>query len=843
MHLLGPFLLLLEYLAFSDSASWTFEHPKTLYAWDGACVWIPCRYNIINRHSIDNLTVYHNYKYDNSTKSYSGTILYKNLKIRDFPPHQGRVRFLGNSRYNCTLLINPVKVNDSGQLGLRMTSKEDKWMEPIGLNISETAPPPRIELPPEIQELRDVTVTCLLNFACFEYQVHLQWSLEEPAVTSTCLSTKTVSTQSTLTFQPQWTHHGKNLTCQLWDPTEQQLLSEETVWLDVKHAPKLKIQVSPTEATVTEGESVTMTCQIVSSNPRHQGVSWLRDGAPLVGEETPTLTLPQVTRKMSGQYQCKAHNAVGSEKSEAVDLQVHYAPEPSRVQIVSSPAKEGNKVELTCISLAKPPPTNYTWYYNGLEMPGKTDRTFQIPEVLLRHAGEYSCLAENSLGPGEVGQEADLEVQYPPKEVITVIQNPTPIREGDSVILSCTYNSSNPRVTRYEWNHLGFQDQLLPAGLTIRKVAWDTGPVKCAACNQWCLWSPLVNLDVQYAPKDVSVQVTPHNEIHSGNPVLLQCDFLSSRPTDVRFFWKKNGILLEEGKKLSFDAISPEDAGIYHCLVNNSIGQTSSKARALQVLYAPRSLRVSISPKDRVVEGKKAVLTCESDANPPTSHYAWFDWNNQDLRHYDQMLRLDPVTPQHSGAYWCQGTNRLGRGQSPPTTLTVYYNSATISRRVALGVGLCLAIFLLAIWGVKLQRSWKRIRRQQGLQESSSGQSFFVRNMKARRIPQAEGPHSLGCYNPVMEDAVSYAALRFPLGETDAPRPGDAGTSETRRLSPNRDDTVTYSVVQKRQVGDYENVTPEVLEDEGIHYSELVRFGFGERPLAQEGVEYVTLKH
>ena len=43
---------------------------------------------------------------------------------------------------------------------------------------------------------------------------------------------------------------------------------------------------------------------------------------------------------------------------------------------------------------------------------------------------------------------------------------------------------------------------------------------------------------------------------------------------------------------------------------------------------------------------------------------------------------------------------------------------------------------------------------------------------QARRIPQAEGPHSLGCYNPVMEDAVSYAALRFPLGETDAPRPG-----------------------------------------------------------------------
>lgn len=43
--------------------------------------------------------------------------------------------------------------------------------------------------------------------------------------------------------------------------------------------------------------------------------------------------------------------------------------------------------------------------------------------------------------------------------------------------------------------------------------------------------------------------------------------------------------------------------------------------------------------------------------------------------------------------------------------------------------------------------------------------------------------------------------------------------------------------------GDYENVTPAVPEDEGIHYSELIHFGVGERPLIQDTVEYVTLKH
>lgn len=81
---------------------------------------------------------------------------------------------------------------------------------------------------------------------------------------------------------------------------------------------------------------------------------------------------------------------------------------------------------------------------------------------------------------------------------------------------------------------------------------------------------------------------------------------------------------------------------------------------------------MSISPKDSVMEGQKAVLICEGDANPPISQYTWFDWNNQDLHNYDRMLRLDPVNIKHSGAYWCQGTNRLGEGRSPPSTLTIY---------------------------------------------------------------------------------------------------------------------------------------------------------------------------
>uniref|UniRef100_A0A8C9ALK6 B-cell receptor CD22 n=1 Tax=Prolemur simus TaxID=1328070 RepID=A0A8C9ALK6_PROSS len=666
MHLLGPWLLLLvsEYLAFSDSHKWSFSHPNTVYAWEGACVWIPCKYKNLKSEDLENITVYHNAQYSSITKSYNGTILYRTTKFEESPSQQERVRYLGGKRNNCTLSIDRVHVNDSGKLGLRMMLKTDRWMEEIYLNVSERPPVPHIRLPPKIRESQEATLSCWLNFTCFGYRTQWQWSLEEPADSSTSISPMTDLIQSELKFQPQWHHHGKNVTCQLWSDREQRVLSQETVQLDVKHAPK---------------------------------------------------------------------------------------------------------------------------------------------------------------------------------NVTAAIQNSTPIREGDRVTLSCNYNSSNPRVTRYKWSPQGSWAQQSPGLLVIQKVAWDDKTITCAACNSWCSWASPVDLNVHYAPRDVRVlQTNPRPEIHSGHRVVLQCDFSSSRPGEVHFIWKKNGSFLGEERELSFNSVSPEDAGNYSCSVSNSIGQTASEAWRLQVLYAPRRLWVSMTPGDSVMEGEKAALTCESDANPPISQYAWFDWNNQNLRHDGRTLRLDPVKVQHSGAYRCRGSSRLGMGESPPSTLTVYYSPETIGRRAAVVLGLCLAVLILVIFGVKFWQNWKRTRSQQGLQENSSGQSFFVRN-KMRRAPLSEGSHAMGCCNPVMEDGISYAALRFP--ETDTPGTGDAETSGMQGLRQDSRDVVTYSVVQKRRVGDYENVAPDSPEDEGIHYSELIQFGAGDRPRVQEDVEYVTLKH
>ncbi|XP_072472352.1 B-cell receptor CD22 [Notamacropus eugenii] len=840
MSLLHLSILALGFLVLG-LCHWDVKLPKVLHAWEGTCVQIPCSYKTSKgTETLKQYILYLNPEYVEKNKTFHGTILFDMLDSNK----NNRTRFLGyDRRQDCSMLIRPVQVNDSGKLGLRMTTQDDKWMEETQLNITESAPQPHIQLPQRLQEFQKVTVTCFLNYSCSEYPVSLHWFLEGQQVlpgqveNSQSMEIQRVVTESKFTFTPNWTHHGKRLTCQLWH-TDVQHLSEKTVLLDVKHTPKITIEASP-HLEVKEGESVTLRCLLQSSNPTFQGsFFWFKDGEE-VQNWNDILTLSNVNWQQTGNYCCEAKNEMGRGRSEPVHLQVLYSPKLSKVLPAEFSIMENKTVELTCMTVAYPPPTNYTWYQDEKQMLGETKQKLRFQEVNRQQTGQYTCLAENSEGWGEVSERARLDVLYPPTGVTVTITSQTPIQEGDSVKLFCSYEQSNPPVNRYLWKTQFSQKDISTSNVfTIQSIPWNAEPVICLVCNIKCSQATPVNLDVQYAPRDVKITlVTPKSDIQSGDQVQLQCDFSSSHPKNVHYSWTQNGKHFQDGKYLNWSSISPEDSALYSCSVTNSIGQTHSQGWDLRVQYAPRHLQVSFVPGDAVMEKTSVVLICEVDANPAIELYTWFDWKGQKIDNYGQKLTLWPVMTHQSGAYWCQGTNKLGTGQSGPAILTVYYSPETIGKRTALGLGVCLVLLVLALLGFRSVRCWQKIRGQQDFQERPSRQgSFFIRNKKIRRPHSAAAPQSLGYYNPALEGRIDYATLQFP---------NRALYLETSPVSlQTEDQSVTYSVVQKPHVGDYENVMPQSLpEEEGLHYSELIHFGEGGRPPVQEGVEYVTLKH
>ena len=71
------------------------------------------------------------------------------------------------------------------------------------------------------------------------------------------------------------------------------------------------VSLSGPHRPVTEGDNVTLTCNITDGVPKHNGIRWLKDKTPL--DETKTnLVLQGIKKQQEGTYTCETSNEGGS---------------------------------------------------------------------------------------------------------------------------------------------------------------------------------------------------------------------------------------------------------------------------------------------------------------------------------------------------------------------------------------------------------------------------------------------------------------------------------------------------------------------------------------------------
>jgi len=201
--------------------------------------------------------------------------------------------------------------------------------------------------------------------------------------------------------------------------------------------------LSPTSQTVTPGADVTFSALATGSG--FVSYQWTRNGQPIPGATSPTLTLTAVTVAAAGTYLVVATNAVGSNQSTPAILTVNLASAPVIVtQPLSQSVITGAKLTLF-VDVIGSAPFTYQWRKAGVAIAGATGSALPIESVKAGDAGEYQISVTNALGT-TVSSLTTLEVLASVASAVTNVSVRTNLAANQRLIVGITMAGGPKRV-------------------------------------------------------------------------------------------------------------------------------------------------------------------------------------------------------------------------------------------------------------------------------------------------------------------------------------------------------------------------------------------------------------
>ncbi|XP_077935878.1 B-cell receptor CD22-like isoform X4 [Gasterosteus aculeatus] len=464
------------------------------------------------------------------------------------------------------------------------------------------------------------------------------------------------------------------------------------------------VSVSPS-AEMLEGDSLTLTCS-TDANPA-ANYTWYKEAGtsdPRLLSEKPQQIFSSIQSSDSGRYFCTAENQLGRKRSEFISINVKYGPRRPSVSVSpSAEMLEGDSLTLTCSTDANPA-ANYTWYKeHGTSDPRLVSEKPQLifSSIQSFDSGRYFCATENRLGR----KRSDfilIPVKYGPQRPSVSVSPSAQMVEGDSVNLTCSADA-NPAANYTWYKEAGTSDPHLlseePQLFFSFIRSSDSGLYSCTVENQLGRkTSEFISIDVKYGPWRPFVSVSPSAEMLEGDSVTLTCS-TDANPAANYTWYKEAGTsdprLLSEKPQLIFSSIQSSDSGRYFCTAENQLGRKRSEFISINVKYVPQRPFVSASPSAEMLEGDSVTLTCSTDANPATN-YTWYKEHEDSPRASGQIFTITDFRAEHSGNYYCEARNEMGRSNSTSFLMTFSEGRPWSTAAVASTSAILLVIMILA---------------------------------------------------------------------------------------------------------------------------------------------------
>jgi hypothetical protein len=157
-----------------------------------------------------------------------------------------------------------------------------------------------------------------------------------------------------------------------------------------------RILASPRHVTVDYGRKAVLSVRAAGTAPL--SFQWLKDGNPIDGANSGTLTLAQCTSDDAGEYGVLVSNGFGNATSGSATVTVRPPVAPRfTIQPHNKALRADRKLKLTSRAKGSTPLT-YQWFFNGEAIAAANSNFFLVTATQPDNAGTYYVVANNPAG-------------------------------------------------------------------------------------------------------------------------------------------------------------------------------------------------------------------------------------------------------------------------------------------------------------------------------------------------------------------------------------------------------------------------------------------------------------